>query len=118
MLKMTSIVNIPFFIVPSSLSNVSVYQNGLSSVLVSWTSEDPTATGYNTYYIILYIIYYQQQDGEERFSLATATSATITGLIAGATYSFSVASTSGSTPIAAPHDVTIGILYYYIEGWL
>ena len=60
-----------------------------------------------------YIIYYQQQDGGQRLSLTTGgTSVNITGLITGATYSISVASTSGtlpSTETAAPHDVTIGI---------
>ena len=100
--SMRSIINIPFFTVPPSPSEVNVSQNGLTSVLVSWTSEDPTATGY--------IIYYQQQDGEKRFSLTTATTFTITGLIVGSTYSISVASTSAALPSAAtaPHDVTIG----------
>ena len=92
---------------PSPPSDVSVSQNGLDSLLVSWASGDPTVTGY--------IIYYQQHNGGQRHSLtagATDTSATITGLITGATYSISVASTSGtlpSTETAALHDVTIGI---------
>ena len=92
---------------PSPPSDVSVSQNGLDSVLVSWTSGDPTATGY--------IIYYQQhQPQQQRFLLvegADATIATITGLITGVTYSISVASTSGtlpSTETTAP-DVTIGM---------
>ena len=94
-------------VAPSPPSDVSVSQNGLGSLLVSWTSGDLTATGYVIYY-------YQQQDIENRLSLtAGATnSATIIGLMAGATYSISVASTSGtlpSTETAAPHDVTIGI---------
>ena len=88
---------------------MSVSQNGLNSLLVSWTSGDLTVTGY--------IIYYQQQGRRQRLSLTagtTATSANVTGLIKGATYSVSVASTSDtlpSTETAAPHDVTIGILY-------
>ena len=109
--SMRSIINIPFFTVPPSPSEVNVSQNGLTSVLVSWTSKDPTATGY--------IIYYQQQDGEKRFSLTTATTFTITGLIVGSTYSISVASTSAALPSAATalHDVTIGTTYYYFEGY-
>ena len=93
---------------PSPLLNVSVSQNGLGSLLVSWTSGNPNATSY--------VIYYQQhQPQQQRFLLVDGpdtTSATITGLMAGATYSISVASTSGtlpSTATAAPHDVTIGI---------
>ena len=92
---------------PSPLLNVSVSQNGLRSLLVSWTSENSTATGY--------VIHYQQhQPQQQRFLLvdeADATSATITGLRAGATYSISVASTSGTLPstvTAASDDVTIG----------
>ena len=85
---------------------MSVFQNGLGSLLVSWTPGQTIATGY--------IIYYQQQDGGQKLSMtagATDTSITITGLITGATYSISVASTSGtlpSTETAAPHDITIG----------
>ena len=87
---------------------MSVSQNGLGSTLVSWTPGDLTAIGY--------IIYYQQHQPQQlRFLLvdgADTTNATITGLMAGATYSISVASTSGtlpSTETAVPHDVTIGI---------
>ena len=99
-------------VAPSPPSNVSVSQSGLGSLLVSWTSEDPNVTGYVIYY-------YQPQDIENRLSLtAGATdSATITGLMAGATYSISVASTSGtlpSTETAAPHDVTIGTTSYCV----
>ena len=76
--------------VPSPPSAVSVSQNGPDSVIVSWTppSETPDVTGY--------IIYYQQ-DGGQRLSEnagATATTATITGLITGATYSISMVATS------------------------
>ena len=78
-----------YFLVPPAPfppSAVSVSQNGLDSVLVSWTppSGEPDVTGY--------IIYYQQ-DGAQRLSVnteATATTATITGLIAGATYSITM----------------------------
>ena len=47
-----------------------------------------------------YIIYYQQ-DGGERLSqnaVATATTATITGLIAGAAYSITMVATSSTLP--------------------
>ena len=79
---------------PSPPSAVSVSQNGLDRVLVSWTppSGEPSVTGY--------IIYYQQ-DGGERLSQnagATATTATITGLIAGAAYSITMLATSSTLP--------------------
>ena len=91
---------------PSPPSAVSVSQNGLDSVLVSWTppSGEPDVTGY--------IIYYQQ-DGGQRLSEnvgAAATTATITGLITGAIYSVSMMATSSillSTETAA-QTVIIG----------
>ena len=85
-------------------------QNGLGSLLVSWTPGETSVTGY--------IIYYQQQDGGQRLSLtaeATDTSITIIGLITGATYSISIAAISNalsSTEITAPH-VTIGTLLIF-----
>ena len=95
------------YVAPSPPSDVSVSQNGLGSLLVSWTSGDINATGY-----VIYYLWHQPQ--QLRFLLvdgADATSATITGLISGANYSISVASTSDtlpSTETATPHDVTIG----------
>ena len=91
---------------PSPPSAVSVSQNGLDSVLVSWTppSGEPDVTGY--------IIYYRQ-DGGQRLSEnagAAATTATITGLITGAIYSISMMATSSmllSTETAA-QTVIIG----------
>ena len=87
-------------------SAVNVSQNGLDSVLVSWTppSGESDVTGY--------IIYYQQ-DGGQRISEnagATATTATITGLIAGATYSISMVATSRTLPSTetAAQTVTLG----------
>ena len=85
---------------------MSVSQNGVGSVLVSWTppSGEPAVTGY--------IIYYQQ-DGGQRLSQSagpTATTATITGLIAG-TYSITIianSSTLTSTETEA-QTVTTGI---------
>ena len=60
-----------------------------------------------------YIIYYQQEDGGQRLSEsaeAAATTTTITGLIAGATYSITMVATSSTLPSTetAALDVTIG----------
>ena len=91
---------------PSPPSAVSVSQNGLDSVLVSWTppSGEADVTGY--------IIYYQR-DGGQRLSEnagATASITTITGLIAGATYSITMVATSSTLPSTetAAQIVTIG----------
>ena len=95
-------------VAPSPPSNVRLSQNGLGSLLAFWTSGDPNATGY----IIYCHQHHLQQQRLLLVDVADVTSANITGLMAGATYSISVASTSGtlpSTATAAPHDVTIGI---------
>ena len=90
-------------------TGVSVSQNGLGSILVSWTppaSRRHTVTGY--------IIYYQQKNGEHS-GLVTAgsfaTTKTITGLIAGATYSITMLATSSTLPSTLTGAVTtlIGI---------
>ena len=93
---------------PSPPSGLSVSQNGLDSALVSWTAPSGGAT------VTGYIIYYQQQEeGGLRLSEsaeAAATTASITGLIAGATYSITMVATSSilhSTETAAL-TVTIG----------
>ena len=78
---------------PSPPSAVSVSQNGLDSVLVSWTppSGEPDVTGY--------IIYYQQDGGQRLSGNAGATDmTTITGLITGATYSITMVATSSTLP--------------------
>ena len=92
---------------PSPPSAVSVSQNGLDSVLISWSapSGEPDVTGY--------IIYYQR-DGGQRLSEnagTTATSATITGLIAGATYSITMVAASSTLPSTetTAQTVTIGM---------
>ena len=89
---------------PSPPSGVTVSQNGMGSVQVSWTapSGEPTVTGY--------IIYYQQQDGGHTVSGATATTATITGLMTGATYSITMVATSStlSSTVTAAKTITIG----------
>ena len=86
---------------------MSASQNGLDSVLVSWTSSgESIVTGY--------IISYQQQDGTHTGSETAAdtdTSTIITGLMIGATYSISIVATSNtlpSTETTAPDDITIG----------
>ena len=81
-------------------------QNGVDSVQVSWTppSGEPTVTGY--------IIYYQQQDGGHNGSVmagATATTATVTGLMTGATYSITMVATSSTLPSTVTAAVTITI---------
>ena len=90
---------------PSPPSGVTVSQNGVDSVQVSWTppSGEPAVTGYIIYY-------YQQQDGGHNGSEmagATATTATITGLMAGATYSITMVATSSTLPSTVTAAVTI-----------
>ena len=89
---------------------MTVFQNGLDSVQVSWTppSGEPAVTGY--------IIYYQQQDGGHTNSKKlkakkAATTATITGLIQGATYSITMVATSSTLPSdkTRPETITIPI---------
>ena len=88
---------------------MTVSQNGLDSVRVSWTppSGEPAVTGY--------IIYYQQQDGGHTGSVtagATSTTTIITGLMTGATYSISVVATSSMLPsnVTAAVTITIGMI--------
>ena len=67
-----------------------------------------------------YIIYYQQEEeGGQRLSVgaeAAATNASITGLIAGATYSITMVATSSTLPSneTAALTVTIGTIYMYM----
>ena len=87
---------------------MSVSQNGLDSILVSWTvSGESIVTGY--------IISYQQQDGVHSGSVSVddtaVTSTIIVGLMIGATYSISIVATSNtlpSTETTVPDDITIG----------
>ena len=88
---------------------MSVSQNGVDSVLVSWMppSKEIAVNGY--------IIYYQQY-GAQRLSLsaeAIATTATITGLIAG-TYFITMVATSSTLPSneTIPQDITLGRSIY------
>ena len=91
---------------PSPPSGLSVSQNGLDSALVSWTPPlgGPAVTGY--------IMYYQQEDGGQRLSESAgiaATTATITGLIAGATYSITIVATSSTLPSTETAVLTVTI---------
>ena len=95
---------------PSPPSGVTVFLNELDSVQVSWTppSGEPTVTGY--------IIYYQQQDGGHtgsKMAEDTATTATITGLMTGATYSITMVATSSTLPstVTAAETISIGMIY-------
>ena len=94
---------------PSPPSGVTVSQNGVDSVQVSWTppSGEPTVTGY--------IIYYQQQDGGHNGSVmagANAITANITGLMTGATYSITMVATSSTLPsnVTAAETITTGMV--------
>ena len=85
---------------------MTVSQNGVESVQISWTppSGEPAVTGY--------IIYYQQQVGGHNDSVmagATATTVTITGLMTGATYSITMVATSSRLPSTVTTAVTITI---------
>ena len=91
---------------PDPPSGLTASQNGLDSALVSWTAPSGGAavTGYTIYY---------QQEGGERSSAsagASATSATISGLMEGATYMITMTATSNtlSSIATAPTSLVIG----------
>ena len=69
---------------------MSVSQNGLNSVLVSWTPPSDVT------FVTGYIIYYQAHEGESDslLTVGSDTSATVPGLSLLETYSISVASNS------------------------
>ena len=102
---------------PSPPSGVTVSQNGVGRVQVSWTppSGEPAVTGY--------IVYYQQQDGEHtdtEMAAATATSTTITGLITGVTYSITMVATSSTLPstVTTAETITIGMIWVELELYI
>ena len=88
---------------------MTVSQNGVDSVQVSWTppSGESAVTGY--------IIYYQQQDGGHSGSemARSTTTATITGLMTEATYSITMVATSSTLPSTVTAAVTITIGMYH-----
>ena len=102
--------NSPHTPAPSPPSDVMVSQNGLTSLLVTWTqSEGPDVTRYT--------IYYNQTDGGERKSVMagnTSSSTVIEELSAGATYSISMVADSSTLPsdVTTGPNVTIGNINY------
>ena len=90
---------------PPRPSNVRVSQNGLNSILVTWTpSEGPDITGYT--------VIYQQVDGGLSGSVTAAeidTSVVITGLIAGATFSITVSADSITLPSTVTHGPNVSM---------
>ena len=99
---------------------LNMYQNGLDSVLVSWTSPsgEHDVTGYIIYYWKEYLCgdsYHYSYYGGRKYSEnaeATATTATITGLTAGVTYYISMMTTSSTLPssLTGEWTVTIGTI--------
>ena len=94
-------------VAPSPPSDVKFSQNGLRSVLVSWTSGVTAVTGY--------VVYYQQQNGEHNGSVTAEGSeseANITGLNPGTNYSIEMVATSNTLPSDATlKHITIGQLH-------
>ena len=92
---------------PYPPTDVTVSQNGLGSLLVSWTppSGGATVTGYYIYYLHDGTLHSVTAD-------ASATNATITGLISRVTYSINVVANSTTLPsnVTTAPDITIGIL--------
>ncbi|CAI8049666.1 Peroxidasin-like protein [Geodia barretti] len=88
---------------PSPPSNVRVSQNGLNSILVTWTpSAGPNVTGYT--------IYYYQINGGLSGSVTAAetdTSVVITGLIAGANFLSVYQLTPVHYPVLDPEDLIL-----------
>ena len=90
-----NIVCISFSLAPYSPSGVTISQNGLNSLLVSWTylSYWPAVTSFH--------ISYSQQDGRYNGSVTAGrndTNAIISGLTALATYSISILAKSLTFP--------------------
>ena len=90
---------------PPRPSNVRVSQNGLNSLLVTWTPlEGPYVTGYT--------VLYQQVDGGQNGSLTAAetdTSIVITGLTPGANFSISVVTNSSTLPSIVTYGPNVTI---------
>ena len=97
-----------FSLAPPPPTGVTVSQNGLGSLLVSWTPPSGGGADVTGYYI-----YYQYNGALDSVTAGTTiTSANITRLIAGVTYFITVVasfSTPPNTLIIAP-TITIGTL--------
>ena len=91
----------PFIpLAPSAPSDVRVTQNGLNSILVSWTAGDMSVTGY--------FISYSSEEGRKTNSLSAEendTNITISGLTIGEDYTVNISASSSMLPSAV---VTIG----------
>ena len=97
---------------PSPPSDVRVSQNGLNSLLVTWTpSEGPNVTGYT--------IYYYQIDGKQNGSVTAKNTdiINITGLISGANFSIGVLANSNTLPSTVTYgpNATIGIIILLVS---
>ena len=90
---------------PSAPSNVRVTQNGLNSVLVSWTAGHMSVTGY--------FISYSSEEGGETNSLSAEesdTHITITELIAGVNYTVNLSANSSTLPSnVVTRHITLGM---------
>ena len=89
---------------PPHPSNVKISQNGLNSILVTWTpSEGPSVTGYT--------VIYQQIDGQLNGSVTAKNTdrINITGLIAGANFSIGVLANSITLPSTLTYGPTVTI---------
>ena len=106
--KFQRITNLTTVLGPSPPSNVGVSQNGLNSLLVTWTpSEGPNVTGYT--------VIYQQIDGTQNGSVTaknTDTNINITGLIAGSSFSIGVLANSSTLPSTVTYGPTANIGIY------
>ena len=90
---------------PSAPYGVRVAQNGLNSVLVSWTAGNMSVTGY--------FISYSSEEGGEINSLTAEendTHITISGLIVGANYTVNISAKSSMlpSPVVTRH-ITLGM---------
>ena len=95
---------------PSTPSDVIVTQNGLNSVLVSWTAGDMSVTGY--------FISYSSFSEEETYWLSAEdsdTNITISELCVGATYTVNISANSSMLPSAVVTigNITLGMTEYF-----
>ena len=92
---------------PSPPAGLTAAQYGLASARVSWTApaQPPNVTGYTIHYML-------EEGGEEGTATTgpSNTSTVISGLTAGASYSFTVVALSDtfSSNMSGPVTVTIG----------
>ena len=104
---------------PSPPSDMTVFQNGLDSAQVFWTASSGAAvTGY------IMIIYYQELFGGQRLTRSFAgrlrprsTSATITELSAGDTYSITMVATSSTLPSTVTAALTVSIGTVHVHNY-